>query len=201
MGIESYALNANGIAEISNARDQVHFFLYKLVFLVMFGRIMIFSREITYICKKGLFLIDVVLKFLFCTPLVTEKQIGLSEQANSRPIIEFVVWRLFQDQSLLFQANQNLCIKQAFSKKLMTEVFIVAFSYVKYLFLCFFILWSFLILADSFMALLPILELMVSATVEGGGALATLKKSFFFAYLTEMRSILIVSLLSHCAKN
>ena len=140
MGIESYALNANGIAEIGNARDQVQFFLYKFVFLVMFGRIMIFSREITYICKNGLFLIDVVLKFLFCTPLVTEKQIGLSEQANSRPIIEFVVWRLFQDQSLLFKANQNLCIKQAFSKKLMTEVFIVAFSYVKYLFLCFFIL-------------------------------------------------------------
>ena len=47
MGIESYALNANGIAEIGNARDQVQFFLYKFVFLVMFGRIMIFSREIT----------------------------------------------------------------------------------------------------------------------------------------------------------
>ena len=70
----------------------------------------------------------------------------------------------------------------------MTEVLVVTLSNLKYFFLKI-IDWSFISLAVVFMTLLPMLKLMVPATIESNIALAALKKCLFPTNLACWRSI------------
>jgi len=170
--------------------------LEQIVILFLHCVLLLDAGNRTNILNHRPLLFYVILQFLLGTLLVIQQQKGLGQQTYGATVVQFKVGTGSSCQSFALQAHQHLSIQETLRKLLMTEILVVALSNFQYFFVKF-VNGGLVLEAVLLVRLFPVLELMISAAVEGSMALTALKEGLFLAYLASLGLWTADELLGH----